>query len=233
MRRTKEDALLTREQLLDAAELVFSDKGVSRTSLQDIAQAAGMTRGAIYWHFKDKAALFNAMMDRSTSPIEETIGRVGQEATEDPLAQVRAAMMDALTRIATEPRTRRVIGIAVNKVEYVDELSDVRARHVRVHLNCQAHLETALKRAQKLGLVAPQPSARVMTVGLQALVNGLINTWMLDDKLFHLTRTGAQAIDLYLSGLKATSPSLVSSRPTSSSRCRVSAQPSRLKPSGL
>ncbi|MBA4110013.1 MAG: TetR family transcriptional regulator [Leptothrix sp. (in: Bacteria)] len=233
MRRTKEDALLTRELLLDAAELVFSDKGVSRTSLQDIAQAAGMTRGAIYWHFKDKASLFNAMMDRSTSPIEETIGRVGQEATDDPLAQVRAAMMDALTRIATEPRTRRVIGIAVNKVEYVDELSDVRARHISVHLNCQAHLEKALKRAQKLGLVASQPSARVMTVGLQALVGGLINTWMLDDKLFHLTRTGAQAIDLYLSGLKATSPSLVSSRLTSSSRCRVSAQPSRLKPSGL
>jgi TetR/AcrR family transcriptional regulator, acrAB operon repressor len=233
MRRTKEDAQLTREQLLDAAELIFSDKGVSQTSLQDIAQAAGLTRGAIYWHFKDKAALFNAMMDRSTSPIEETIGQVGQATGRDPLAQVRAAMLDALSRIATEPRTRRVIGIAVNKVEYVDELSDVRARHVRVHLNCRAHIEAALKRAQKLGMVAAQPSARVMTVGLQALMTGLIDTWMLDDKLFPLVRTGAQALELYLSGLKATSPSLASSKPTSSSRCRVSAQPSRLKPSGL
>ncbi|MGH6647076.1 TetR family transcriptional regulator [Aquabacterium sp.] len=218
MRRTKEDALLTRELLLDAAELVFSDKGVSQTSLQDIAQAAGVTRGAIYWHFKDKAALFNAMMDRSTSPIEETIVKVGQESTDQPLSQIRAAMMDALNRIANEPRTRRVIGIAANKVEYVDELSDVRARHVNVHLNCRKHIETAMKRAQKLGHIARQPSARVMTVGLQALVGGLINTWMLDDSLFNLTRTGAQAIDVYLAGLMATSPSLVSSRPTSSSR---------------
>lgn len=233
MRRTKEDALLTREKLLDAAEIVFWDKGVSSTSLQDIAQAAGLTRGAIYWHFKDKATLFNAMMDRSVSPIEETIGRVGQEKTDEPLIQIRAAMVDALTRIATEPRTRRVLGIAANKVEYVDELSDVRAHHIAVHLNCQNHLETAIRRAQKLGQVAAKPSARVMIVGLQALVTGLINTWMLDNQLFNLTRAGAQAIDLYLSGLKATSPSPVSSKPTSPSRCRVSAQPSKLKPSGL
>lgn len=60
MRRTKEDAQHTREALLDAAELVFAQRGVSRTSLQEIAKAAGLTRGAVYWHFKDKAELFNA-----------------------------------------------------------------------------------------------------------------------------------------------------------------------------
>ncbi len=41
-----------------------------------------------------------------------------------------------------------------------------------------------------------------MTVGLLALIDGLINTWMLDQDLFHLTHTGAQTIDLYLNGLK-------------------------------
>ena len=55
VRRTKEDAVATRNSLLDAAERVFYDKGVSRASLGDIAQAAGATRGAIYWHFKDNA----------------------------------------------------------------------------------------------------------------------------------------------------------------------------------
>ena len=69
-RRTKEDALATRHQLLDAAERVFAEKGVSRTSLNDIAQAAGASRGAIYWHFKNKADLFNAMLERITLPME-------------------------------------------------------------------------------------------------------------------------------------------------------------------
>ncbi|MBY0410356.1 MAG: TetR family transcriptional regulator, partial [Burkholderiaceae bacterium] len=53
-RRTKEDANATRTRLIDAAESVFLQKGVSRASLNDIARAAGTTRGAIYWHFKDK-----------------------------------------------------------------------------------------------------------------------------------------------------------------------------------
>ncbi len=203
MRRTKEDALLTKEKLLDTAELLFADQGVSQTSLQKIAQAAGVTRGAIYWHFKDKAALFNAMMERTTLPMEETLHRVGNDRSDTPLDQVRASVLDALNRIVTEPHTRRVFDIATHKVEYVDELSDVRARHLRVHLGCRAHIESALKHAQSLGQLAPQPSARVMTVGLLALIDGLINTWMLDPDLFHLTHTGAQTIDLYVNGLKA------------------------------
>ncbi len=127
MRRTKEDALLTKEKLLDTAELLFADQGVSQTSLQKIAQAAGVTRGAIYWHFKDKAALFNAMMERTTLPMEETIHRVGTDRSDTPLDQVRASVLDALNRIVTEPHTRRVFDIALHKVEYIEELSDVRA----------------------------------------------------------------------------------------------------------
>mgnify|MGYP000926718169 CR=1 FL=1 len=54
VKKSKADAELTRQHLLDAAELLFLERGVSRTSLQHIATAAGATRGAIYWHFKDR-----------------------------------------------------------------------------------------------------------------------------------------------------------------------------------
>jgi TetR/AcrR family acrAB operon transcriptional repressor len=69
-RRTKEEAAATRDSILDAAEKLFVEQGVSRTTLQHIASAAGVTRGAIYWHFDDKGALFNAMMERATLPLE-------------------------------------------------------------------------------------------------------------------------------------------------------------------
>ena len=58
-RRTKEDAAATRNGLIDAAERVFCEKGVSRASLSDIASAAGATRGAIYWHFKETLNLIS------------------------------------------------------------------------------------------------------------------------------------------------------------------------------
>ena len=61
MRRTKEEAAQTRAALLDAAEQLFAERGVSRTSLADIAAAAGVTRGAVYWHFRNKSELLDAI----------------------------------------------------------------------------------------------------------------------------------------------------------------------------
>ena len=57
-------------KLLDAAEYRFQSQGVSRTSLQAIAQRAGTTRGAVYWHFTDKTDLFNAMIERVSLPLK-------------------------------------------------------------------------------------------------------------------------------------------------------------------
>jgi TetR/AcrR family acrAB operon transcriptional repressor len=73
VRRTKEEAQETRARILDAAEQVFYDKGVANASLEEIAAAAQLTRGAIYWHFKDKAELFDAMMCRVVMPAEEML----------------------------------------------------------------------------------------------------------------------------------------------------------------
>ena len=73
VRKTKEEAQETRNLILDTAEAVFSEKGVSRTTLNDIAKAADLTRGAIYWHFKNKADLFDAMLQRVILPMDEFI----------------------------------------------------------------------------------------------------------------------------------------------------------------
>ena len=70
-RRTKAEADETRTKLLDAAERVFFQKGVARASLNEIAQSAGATRGAVYWHFKDKVDVFSSMLARICMPFDE------------------------------------------------------------------------------------------------------------------------------------------------------------------
>jgi TetR/AcrR family acrAB operon transcriptional repressor len=62
MRRTKEEAEITKQKIMDAALQLFKNKGVDATRLQDIAKAAGMTRGAIYWHFKNKLDILTTLM---------------------------------------------------------------------------------------------------------------------------------------------------------------------------
>ena len=121
-RRTKADAQATRAGLLDAAEHLFQSRGVARTSLNDIALAAGTTRGAIYWHFKDKADLFVAMMERVTLPLEQTLAMTDLACGHSPVQQLRHAILQTMRLIARDEQTRRVLLIAAHKVEYTDEL---------------------------------------------------------------------------------------------------------------
>lgn len=200
-RCTKEEALATRDRLLDAAELVFSEKGVSRTSLNDIAEAAGVSRGAIYWHFKNKADLFNAMMDRTTLPMEDSLQQIGFDAGQDPLAELQLAIQNAMRKIATDERTRRVFEVATLKVEYVDELMAVKARHLQCYVDgvsqMQRNLEEAAARRQK----PLQKPAEAAAQGLHALVIGLIHTWLLAPTSFELVAVADMAVATYLAGL--------------------------------
>lgn len=203
VRRTKADALATRHSLLDAAERLFQSQGVAGTTLADIAQAAGTTRGAIYHHFEDKADLFNAMMERVTLPLEATLAEVGRQAArqDDPLGRLRDFMLHALRQTAQDERTRRVFEVATHKVEYVDEMRAVRDRHLRVRNACMAMTTAALEAAQDSQRVAlPMPVATA-ALGLHVIVDGLIQNWMLDPGAFDLVESGRRTMDAYLKGL--------------------------------
>ena len=200
-RRTKEEAQATRSRILDTAEQVFEQRGVSGTSLHEIAKAAGLTRGAIYWHFKDKADLFNAMMERAIMPLEEAGGVCGFDAADLSLAQMRDGFKDVFKRIVADPQMRRVFEIATHKVEYVAEMSAVRERHLSVRNDCVADVERTLKAAIKRGELARRVPARAAAIGLHALLDGLIQNWMLDPAGFDLVKVGPQALDAYLAGL--------------------------------
>lgn len=134
----------TRNRLLDAAERLFQQRGVSRTSLHDIAAHAGATRGAVYWHFKDKADLFNAMMERVTLPLEQSLRPQPDAPAADALAALRLAVRDTLHQLSTDDQLRRVVEVATHKVDYIDELHAVRERHVSVRNQCVVDIGLAL-----------------------------------------------------------------------------------------
>ena len=201
VRRSKEDALATRQQLLDAAEHVFLAKGVAGTSLNDIAVAAGTTRGAIYWHFKDKADLFNAMMDRVAMPLQQALSLVETTDVEDPLPGLKKALRAALRQTVSDPQTRRVFEVATHMVEYVDSLCAVRDRHLRVRsMWIERFRHVFLKSAAARGVRMAMP-ATTAAHGLHALMDGLVQNWLLDTEAFDLEATGVKAADAFLRGV--------------------------------
>ena len=202
VRKTKEEALVTRGRILDAAERLFQLHGVSGTSLHDIATAAGVTRGAVYWHFTDKGDLFNAMMDRVFLPMEaESQSLLDRADDPEPLVTLREHLVGILAGVAGDAQVQRVFEIATHKVEYVDALSAVRERHLQIRRDYMAVLERTLRAEQRRGHLARTPSARQMAIGLHALLDGLIQNWILDPTDFALLPVGRQAIEAYLAGL--------------------------------
>ncbi len=81
MKRTKEEAEQTRQALLDAALVIFSRKGFAATGLEEIAERAKVTRGAIYHHFKNKRDLYLTLMregsQRGGAAIQRAISEGG------------------------------------------------------------------------------------------------------------------------------------------------------------
>ncbi len=198
-RRTKQDAQATREALLDAAERVFEQRGVSRTSLNHIAEAAGVTRGAVYWHFKDKADLFNAMMERVTLPLESELAGVYQ-APGDPIDALVTRLLHSFAQIAADARTQRVLNIAVMLVEHVEDLWPVRDRHVQMDRANVERMRLVLERASALRQQPLPAAAQPLAEGFHAMVRGLVYSWLLE-RSFDLEATARIAMDAYLAGI--------------------------------
>jgi TetR/AcrR family transcriptional regulator, acrAB operon repressor len=200
VRRTKDEALMTRHRLLDAAEVLFQRQGVSHTSLQQIAQSAGATRGAIYWHFKDKADLFNSMMERVMLPLEAA-SHQASAGDESPLIAIERVLIQALSLMETDAQVRRVFEIATLKIEYTAEMDSVYQRLRSARSVYVADFCRALKRAARdAGIELPIP-VKTAAHGLHAMISGLIQDWLLNPDAIRLVPAGRQIFGVYMAGL--------------------------------
>lgn len=203
VRRTKADAQATRDSILDAAEMLFAEQGVSRTTLQHIATAAMVTRGAIYWHFVDKTAVFNAMMDRVVLPMEQALYEVDDANVADPIEVLRDWVANVLSNTVHDPKTRRVFEISTHKIEYIDELDGARERYLASHNRWLKRTETMLKIAVKRGQIKTQLTPFETAQGLWAMMDGLIRSWLHKPTAFDLLRCGQRISNAYLDALLA------------------------------
>ena len=209
VRRTREAAAATREQLLDAAERVFRDRGVTRTSLAEVASEAGVTRGAVYWHFRDKADLFAAMCERATSPMDSLVEQASEATTASPLATLRALCVDALRHLADDPRTQAVFEIMFHRSELAGELAAVAERQDRESCNARACVETVIARAVSAGELRRGTDVALAARAIHAFVTGLMHEWTLDPTAYDLRASAPALVDTFIAGLVAHPPRVI------------------------
>jgi AcrR family transcriptional regulator len=194
MRRTKAEAAETRASILVAAEHLYFEKGVDNTTLDEIASAAGVTRGAIYWHFESKTDLFlelynSARLSQATSMFE--LDNVTGER--DALAVIETACCDWLDLLYRDEQRQRMITIIVRtnfSTEYEPVLNAMQALDEMRTDNVRKALEIAA-RDEKLSKVWSPSSA---ALAAKWLIKGLCWEWLLSAHKFDLAAEGGDSV---------------------------------------
>ncbi|WP_205729102.1 TetR family transcriptional regulator [Ferrimonas sediminicola] len=169
-RKTKAEAEKTRQLLLDSAMRLFSEKGVVKTTLAQIAADAQMTRGAIYWHFEDKADLLHALFERSITPEAERLWRTMTEEGADPLECLLKASHAFWLEMNSESTLKQVM-MLYNQAEQVPELAD---KLDELHCQEDSHMYQALKMASERGALHPDMSVETAFTLFHTLHAGMV-----------------------------------------------------------
>jgi TetR/AcrR family acrAB operon transcriptional repressor len=200
-RKSKEDAQATRNCILDAAVELFGKQGVSRTSLDDIARHAGVTRGAIYGHFANKVDLFSAMIQRLICPLLLNSEERNAFLTRDPIGFLRTVTQEFLHKLTHDANFCRVFEILWHKCEYVGDFATLRQKHLDEGEHHIGIIEQAFRLAKEKGQIHTDLTPHQATIGLVALTDGMIFNWTKNQNMFPLESYSAPVLETFFRGL--------------------------------
>ncbi len=183
-RKTKQEAQETRQHILDVALRLFSQQGVSSTSLGEIAKAAGVTRGAIYWHFKDKSDLFSEIWELSESNIGELELEYQAKFPGDPLSVLREILIHVLESTVTEERRRLLMEIIFYKCEFVGEMAVVQQAQRNLCLESYDRIEQTLKHCIEAKMLPADLMTRRAAIIMRGYISGLMENWLFAPQSF-------------------------------------------------
>ncbi|MBQ8785048.1 MAG: TetR family transcriptional regulator [Alphaproteobacteria bacterium] len=202
VRKTKEEKENTRLQILQAALDCFYEKGFSKTSFDDIATLIGMTKGAVYWHFKDKGDLLVELIKQRLE-IKAKNSR-GNNPSPANLQELRDFFAFEANYLETHPALQKFIFFTMLQVEWSDaifnkvlsELGDIRKFHVTTVYN-------ALLSAQKNGEISPTIDIKETAQIIANMWKGAIHFYVSERNAnFSIAKNFINGLDIILNWLK-------------------------------
>ncbi len=181
-RRTKEEAEETRQQILETALDVFSRKGYSRTTFVDIAEHIGLTKGAVYWHFKTKTDLLVSLIEGSIARKRREVGNPVEQPPS--LEALRSCYLRSAEAMLSDPQLLKFDFFVNFQIEWSEDLiSDVRTGLEKVGEDPFRKYSDAIQRLQEVGIVDS-------SVDAEKLGSILIATWLGLSRMFMLGMIG-------------------------------------------
>lgn len=198
MKRTKEEAEQTRQDLLNAALVVFSRKGYTAARLSDIAEAAEVTRGAIYHHFGGKEELFLALMEDASAISNKAVEQAAAQG--GSLLEIMGRILVTTFRlIEDDPRFRQVMALSLSNPN-LEILAQRRYQEAKMLVESISQaLAGGIDGGELRADLDPKDAARA----LLAYQNGMAMLWFTNREAFSVKDNAEALAQIYLHGIAA------------------------------
>ena len=193
-KKTKAEALKTRQLLIETAIIQFATRGVANTTLNDIADAAQVTRGAIYWHFDNKTQLFNELWQQQP-PLRDLIqDRLTLHISDNPLQQLREKLIVGLQYIAEIPPQQALLQILYHKCEFHEGMISEQEIREKIGFS-QKGLRDALQASMTEGLISRTLDLDVVLIIIHGSFSGIVKNWLMSSTRYDLYQQAPALVD--------------------------------------
>jgi TetR/AcrR family acrAB operon transcriptional repressor len=200
MRRKKEDALLTRESILDAALRVFSRKGYALSTLEDIAKEAKVTRGAIYWHFENKVEIYAALVGERSSKAFALFSEILNTKI-SPVQKLRQILIQSLIYIEDNKDYRAILELTTFKTEVTEEMIPFVQQKVKNNRMLVTSFAKIVEEGRITGEIRRDVNANAAAITIMGFLNGTLLSWLTDETAFSPKKQAETIVDTFLHGL--------------------------------
>jgi len=194
MRRTKEDAQKTYDAILDSAASLFARNGISNVSLEEIAKDASVTRGAIYWHFKSKGHIFDALHERIFQPLSEIILQNLDSEQENPLQLLSNLCVELLLDITKDASKRQTMTLFLLHWNYTGDLAKYKERHLAKKEESLKLFSKFFEKAKAEGNIPESADPLFLTLSVRCYLKGIIIEYLNNPDSINLEENAQQLI---------------------------------------
>jgi TetR/AcrR family acrAB operon transcriptional repressor len=200
MKRTKSEAEKTKINILNSAIKVFLKNGYSKTTLSDIAKDAGFTRGAVYWHFKDKSEILETLItkfdDRFTAKNSDLM-----QSPIDPISKIRAIIDINFPLLYQNKEFRDFIELTWFKTE-IDQHKGLLQSKRKIANEFNDSITTLLKEAANKGYLKAEVDPEIAALSITTILNGLYRGYFIIPDKLKSEKTGTIILENYLNQIK-------------------------------
>lgn len=199
-RKTKEEALETRQNILNAALDVFYLKGVRQSSLEDIAEAAGVTRGAVYWHFKNKVAVFSALNQQLHKTFMDGLTESHDEASKtdtNPLHALSEHCIDVLEEIATDTYKQKIITVFMLRCDYSGDMAIFQKMQNEQRNDALAIIENFFEKAVEQKFIPETTDTALISRACMSYIGGIFQEFLWDPDFIDLKKDARKMVNFF------------------------------------